>query len=146
MLRFHTPGTWCCNTQCSILQVLSNTTHVLCIAHIVISASDVFQKHEQFHHMGTLITMIKSSFFKKRGHLTNHPVYQYYGAVRIFYPRQLPTLQHDIQPYAQHIKQLDKPSHQLLEEWLIYSRYKEVAPPLAELEAFWTTMAGRFPL
>ena len=47
--------------------VLSNSTHVLCIAHIVNLASDVFQKHEHFHHMGTLITNIKSSFFKKPG-------------------------------------------------------------------------------
>ena len=47
--------------------VLSNSTHVLCIAHIVNLASDVFQKHEHFHHMGTPIMMIKSSFFKKPG-------------------------------------------------------------------------------
>ena len=99
------------------------------------------RKHVQKFH-----EVFRLSFDKLNGHLTNHPVYQYYGAVRIFDPRQLPTLQHDIQPYGQHIKQLDKPSHQLLEEWLIYSRYKEVAPPLAELEAFWTSMTGRFPL
>ena len=99
------------------------------------------RKHVQKFH-----EVFRLSFDKLSGHLTNHPVYQYYGAVRIFYSRQLPTLKHDIQPYGQHIKQLDKPSHELLEEWLIYSRYKEVAPPLAELEAFWTSMAGRFPL
>ena len=47
--------------------VLFNSTHVLCIAHIVNLASDVFQKHEHFHHMGTLIMMIKSSLFRCLG-------------------------------------------------------------------------------
>ena len=47
--------------------VLPNSTHVLCLAHIVNLAADVFHKYEYFHHTGTLITMIKSSFYKKPG-------------------------------------------------------------------------------
>ena len=45
--------------------VLLHSTHVLCVAHIVNLDADVFQKYEHFHHTGTLITMIKSSFYKK---------------------------------------------------------------------------------
>ena len=40
---------------------------MLCLAHIVNLAADVFQKYNDFHHVATLITMIKSSFFKKPG-------------------------------------------------------------------------------
>ena len=47
--------------------VLPNSIHVLCLAHIVNLAADIFQKHEYFHHTGTLISMIKSSFYKKPG-------------------------------------------------------------------------------
>ena len=35
------------------------STHVLCLAHIVNLAADVFQKYNDFHHVATLITMIK---------------------------------------------------------------------------------------
>ena len=50
-----------------LLYCLANSTHVLCLAHIVNLAADVFHKYEYFHHTGTLITMIKSSFYKKPG-------------------------------------------------------------------------------
>ena len=33
--------------------------HVLCLAHIVNLAADVFQKYNDFHHVATLITMVK---------------------------------------------------------------------------------------
>ena len=44
--------------------LLPRSTHVLCLAHIVNLAADVFQKYNDFHHVATLITMIKSSFSK----------------------------------------------------------------------------------
>ena len=47
--------------------VFPNSTHVLCLAHIVNLAADVFQKIAEFQHLCTLISMIKSSFFKKPG-------------------------------------------------------------------------------
>ena len=41
--------------------VFPNPTHVLCLAHIVNLAADVFQKIAEFQH--ALISMIKSSCF-----------------------------------------------------------------------------------
>ena len=41
------------------------STHVLCLAHIVNLAADVFQKYNDFHHVATPITMIKIKLFKK---------------------------------------------------------------------------------
>lgn len=43
--------------------VFPQSTHVLCLAHIVNLAAEVFQKYSDFHHASTLISMIKSSFF-----------------------------------------------------------------------------------
>lgn len=47
--------------------ILPNSMHILCLAHIVNLAADVFQKHKDFYHTATLITMIKSSLYKKPG-------------------------------------------------------------------------------
>ena len=47
--------------------VLPNSMQILCLAHIVNLAADVFQKHKHFYHTATLITMIKSSLYKKPG-------------------------------------------------------------------------------
>ena len=44
--------------------VLLNSMHIL---HIVNLVADVFQKHKYFYHTTTLITMIKSSLYKKPG-------------------------------------------------------------------------------
>ena len=35
-------------------------THVLCLAHVVNLAAEVFEKYNNFHHVVTLISMIKS--------------------------------------------------------------------------------------
>ena len=87
------------------------------------------------------------SFEKLNGHLLRLPAYQYYKSVRIFDPRQLPALDHDIQVYSNFLKQLANPSCELLEEWLIYTRYREEAvSSLAALQEFWDSMASRFPL
>ena len=40
---------------------------MLCLAHIVNLASEVFQKSNDFQHVSTLISMVKSSLFKKPG-------------------------------------------------------------------------------
>ena len=47
--------------------ILPNSTHVLCLAHIVNLAADVFHKYKHFHHTRILVTMIKSRFYKKPG-------------------------------------------------------------------------------
>lgn len=47
--------------------VFPQSTHVLCLAHVVNLAAEVFQKHADFHHTSTLISMIKSSMYKKPG-------------------------------------------------------------------------------
>ena len=41
--------------------------HVLCLAHIVNLVAEVFYHHNAFSHTSDLITMIKSSLFKKPG-------------------------------------------------------------------------------
>ena len=67
--------------------------------------------------------------------------------MRIFDPSQLPALDHDIQVYSNFLKQLANPSFELLEEWLIYTRYREeVVSLLATLQEFWDSMVLRFPL
>ena len=45
----------------------SNSLHVLCIAHIVNLAAEVFHHHTDFQHTSDFIAMIKSSLFKKPG-------------------------------------------------------------------------------
>ena len=51
-------------------------------------------------------------------HLDKHPAYEFYKAVRVFDPRQLPIVDHDIAQYDL-IPGLKNPSPELLEEWLI---------------------------
>ena len=55
--------------------VFPNSFHVLCLAHIVNLAADVFQKHKEFTHLCTLVTMIKSSLFKKPGRKSRYLKY-----------------------------------------------------------------------
>ena len=47
--------------------VYSNSVHILCLAHIVNLAAEVFHLYKDFSHTANLITMIKSSLFKKPG-------------------------------------------------------------------------------
>ena len=47
--------------------VYPNSVHVMCTAHIVNLASEVFPHRTDFKHTSDLIAMIKSSFFKKPG-------------------------------------------------------------------------------
>ena len=87
------------------------------------------------------------SFEKLDKHLSGLPAYNYYKSVRIFDPRQLPALDHDIQVYGNFLKQLSNPSQELLEEWLIYTQYtNEGVSSLADLEKCWDSMSSRFPL
>lgn len=87
------------------------------------------------------------SLDKLTRHLSSIPAYQLYKSVRIFDPRQLPALDHDIQIYATCLQQLSHPSQQLMEEWLIYTQYREeTALSLKNLQEFWDSMSTRFPL
>ena len=80
-------------------------------------------------------------------HLDKHPVYAYYKAARVFDPRQLPIVDRDIALYGEAIKMFKDPSAALLEEWLIYTQFRQDALPTSvELPAFWDGMKGRFPL
>ena len=45
--------------------VFTDSVHVLCLAHIVNLAGDIFQKWPEFGRIATLTSMVKSSFFKK---------------------------------------------------------------------------------
>ena len=55
--------------------VFPNSTHVICLSHIVNLAADVFQKIAEFQHVCTLISMIKSSLFLKPGRKSRFLVY-----------------------------------------------------------------------
>lgn len=92
-------------------------------------------------------TVFQLSFIKLDGHLKNHPAYDFYQAVRVFDPRQLPCISHDIDEYGSRVKALQNPSTDLMEEWLIYTKFREDnLPILLELPSFWSGMTGRFPL
>ena len=79
--------------------------------------------------------------------LKNHPAYDYYKAARIFDPQQLPCLTHDIEEYGRGMSALANPSVELMEEWLIYTKYRQdYLPNLVQLPSFWGSMRGRFPL
>ena len=41
---------------------------------------------------------------------------------------------------------LANPSVELMEEWLIYTKYRQDLPNLVQLPSFWGSMRGRFPL
>ena len=47
--------------------VYPDSIHVLCIAHTVNLASEVFRHHDDFKHASDLIALVKSSLFKKPG-------------------------------------------------------------------------------
>lgn len=87
------------------------------------------------------------SFDKLDKHISGLPAYSFYKSVRVFDPRQLPALDHDIQLYGNFVKQLTNPSQELLEEWLIYTQYRsEGVSSLDDLQKFWDSMSSRFPV
>ena len=47
--------------------VFTKSTHILCLAHVVNLAAEVFQHFSDFKHTADLVAMTKSSFFKKPG-------------------------------------------------------------------------------
>ena len=47
--------------------VFSTSLHVLCMAHILNLAGECFHNWADFTHTATLVTMVKSAFFKKPG-------------------------------------------------------------------------------
>ena len=83
---------------------------------------------------------------KLKGHLQSHPAYTFYKAARIFDPRQLPTIGHNISDYSV-IKGFENPSPELLEEFLIYCRSPiDSLPTPFVLNDYWASISGRFPL
>ena len=64
--------------------------------------------------------------------------------MRVFDPRQLPTLGNNIEEYGA-IKALQDPLPELLEEWLIYTQYRDELPSPFSIPAFWKGMKDRFP-
>ena len=85
------------------------------------------------------------SLQKLEAHIDNLPAYPYYKAIRIFDPRQLAVLSHDISDYCA-LPSLQDPSPALLEEWLIYVQYNcdELPNPL-HVNDFWKGLHTRFP-
>ena len=89
--------------------------------------------------------VFNKSLEKLSTHLDAHPAMELYKAARIFDPRQIPSLSHNIEDYSA-IAGLQSPSSALLDEWLIYTLYKpEDIPEPLDLPAFWESLSHRFP-
>ena len=98
-----------------------------------------------------MIKSFQSVFFKSSdklsGHLDRHPAYCFYRVVRVFDPRQLPCLSHDIANSEDEIKALKEPSQDLMDEWLIHTQFQpDTLPSALELPSFWASMVGQFLL
>ena len=60
----------------NILNVVATLRgHVLCLAHVVNLAAELFQHFSDFKHTADLVTMIKSSMFKKPGRKRHYLAY-----------------------------------------------------------------------
>ena len=77
-------------------------------------------------------------------HWDIHPAKAYYKAARIFDPRQLPALQHNIDVYNA-IPQLRLPSQDLASEFIMYTQYSEQFPDEFNIASFWTGVQQRYP-
>lgn len=55
--------------------VFPSAVHVLCLAHIINLVGDIFQKWNEFGRIATLVSMIKSAFFKKPGRKSRYLKY-----------------------------------------------------------------------
>ena len=73
-------------------------------------------------HIKSFQNVFKLSLQKLEEHWDAHPACLYYEAMRIFDPRQMPTLGKDIEDYGA-VEALQDPSPELLEEWLIYTLF-----------------------
>ena len=71
-------------------------------------------------------------------------MYNFYKALHLFDPRQLPCISHDIDSFVA-IKDLQDPSTDL-EEFQIYVNYQDDLPNPFDIPAFWNTNLSRFPL
>ena len=90
--------------------------------------------------------VFKLAHKKLKEHLDHHPAYGFYQAARIFDPRQLSIVGHDIDDFSD-MKALRNPSQELMEEWLIYTQLRQDSLYAAlELPSFWKSMEGRFLL
>lgn len=90
--------------------------------------------------------VFRLSHRKLEGHLESHPAYSYYRAARIFDPRQLPIVSHDIGDYCA-ISAFRDPSSALLEEFLIYCRSPiDSLPNPMVLHEYWGGSSDRFPI
>ena len=101
---------------------------------------------DQKKHVKSFQKVFGLSLKKLEDHLDKHPAWPYYKAVRVFDPRQLPILDHDIAKYDD-ISGLKIPTAELHEEWLIYMQLppSSIPTPLS-LPSFWECMQDRFPL
>ena len=91
-----------------------------------------------------LSNCVDVSLQKLERHLDQHPAYEYYKAVRVFDPQQLPIVSHDIEDYTA-IPGLQEPSPALMEEWLIYTEYRDTILSPLIIPEFWTGVRDRFP-
>ena len=64
-----------------------------------------------------------------------HSAYEFYKAAHNFDPRQIQSLVHNIGDYAA-VKALAAPSPQPLEEWLIYTQWRDAIPTPFNLPDF----------
>ena len=77
-------------------------------------------------------------------HWEKHQALDFYKAVRIFDPRQLPSISH-LSEYTA-IASLKNPSPTLMEGWVIYTQDRETLPANFCLPDFWNGVQDRFPV
>ena len=83
--------------------------------------------------------LFKKSLTKLVKHTDIHPAYDYYKAARIFDPRQLPSLSHNIDDYVA-IPEMNNVGHgELLEEFQIYANFNvnQGLPSTFDIRQFW---------
>jgi hypothetical protein len=85
------------------------------------------------------------SLEKFEKHYDKHPCIEYYKAVRVFDPKQLPTLGHSLNDYSE-LPFLKTPSGATKAEWDIYTSMEHsYLPEVKDLGSYWSSMSSRFP-
>ncbi|ESP02112.1 hypothetical protein LOTGIDRAFT_157260 [Lottia gigantea] len=85
--------------------------------------------------------VLSKSLSKLEAHVNSHPGYDVYRSVRLFDPRQLGMLSHDIEQYQ------SMPSNELVHEFQLYVQLTpDDIPDTFNVSAFWHSMSHCFPL
>uniref|UniRef100_UPI00358FF509 uncharacterized protein n=1 Tax=Myxine glutinosa TaxID=7769 RepID=UPI00358FF509 len=101
------------------------------------------EKNEKQMTIKSFNDVFKESLRRFSEHIEGHPAFLYYKALRIFDPRQLGSLSHDIKDHRR-IPGLKEPSPQVLEEWVTYIALEaEEIPEDVNVSTFWKSVTTR---